>query len=226
MAMDGFDRFVILSQVSESAWTIHLALKGPGGRWWRGSWSAQDILRTIGVSASPQVLDSFAEKLSETFVKGELVIGNWSPEKGENINLSLGPTSKTPLCIPMVELSPTEAASYATTLLSEVALQAQARKCRLNPPMFPSVSVLNPSCASPPTARSSPPNTDTMANVSSLSAEAQQKIQVLEAELAQTRAQKTKKLLPASRPPKGISLANPHKKARKYQALEFASDDE
>ena len=39
----GFDRFVVLSHVNESAWTIHLALKGPAGRWWRGSWSAQDI---------------------------------------------------------------------------------------------------------------------------------------------------------------------------------------
>jgi hypothetical protein len=26
--------------------------------------------------------------------------------------------------------------------------------------------------------------------------------------------------------PKGASLANPNKKARKYQAIEFASDDE
>lgn len=43
----GFDRFVVLSHVIESAWTIHLALKGPAGRWWRGSWSAQDILHIV-----------------------------------------------------------------------------------------------------------------------------------------------------------------------------------
>ncbi|KAG1716090.1 hypothetical protein ID866_1062 [Astraeus odoratus] len=43
----GFSRFIVLSQVNESAWTIHLALKGPEGRWWRGSWSAQDILHVV-----------------------------------------------------------------------------------------------------------------------------------------------------------------------------------
>jgi hypothetical protein len=30
----------------------------------------------------------------------------------------------------------------------------------------------------------------------------------------------------ATRPHKGASLANPNKKARKYQAIEFASDDD
>ena len=30
----------------------------------------------------------------------------------------------------------------------------------------------------------------------------------------------------AARPHKGASLANPNKKARKYQAIEFASDDD
>ncbi|KIO04496.1 hypothetical protein M404DRAFT_1000616, partial [Pisolithus tinctorius Marx 270] len=43
----GFDRFVVISQVIESAWTIHLGLKGPGGRWWRGATSAQDILGIV-----------------------------------------------------------------------------------------------------------------------------------------------------------------------------------
>jgi hypothetical protein len=31
---------------------------------------------------------------------------------------------------------------------------------------------------------------------------------------------------PAARPLKGASLANPNKKARKYQAIEFESDEE
>lgn len=47
MVYQGFDRFVVLSHVNESAWTIHLALKGPAGRWWRGSWSAQDVLHIV-----------------------------------------------------------------------------------------------------------------------------------------------------------------------------------
>lgn len=101
----------------------------------------------------------------------------------------------------------------------------------------------------------SSPNKDTKEfPVSSLPDEAQQKIRALEAELAQTKAQKAKSKSPlpaelgtserlflmlyvsvtslpteppaVSRAPKGNSLANPHKKARKYQALEFGSDDE
>ena len=37
----------------------------------------------------------------------------------------------------------------------------------------------------------------------------------------------TEPVIPAAaRPHKGASLANPNKKARKYQAVEFASDDE
>lgn len=43
----GFDRFVVLSEVSESSWTVYVALKGPEGRWWRGSWSARDVSQFI-----------------------------------------------------------------------------------------------------------------------------------------------------------------------------------
>jgi hypothetical protein len=45
----GFDRFVLLSQVTESAWSIYLGLKGPEGRWWRGSWSTKHILNITNV---------------------------------------------------------------------------------------------------------------------------------------------------------------------------------
>lgn len=41
----GADRFVALSEITESAWSIYLGLKGPEGRWWRGSWSAQHIVK-------------------------------------------------------------------------------------------------------------------------------------------------------------------------------------
>ena len=43
----GFDRFIVLSTVAESSWTICLGLKGPEGRWWRGSWSARDITQFV-----------------------------------------------------------------------------------------------------------------------------------------------------------------------------------
>ncbi|KAI6000759.1 hypothetical protein EDD15DRAFT_1793101 [Pisolithus albus] len=235
MVYHGFDRFVVLSQVDESAWTIHLALKGPVGRWWRGARSSQDILGIIGTSATPQALDTLAEELSEAFVNGELAIDDWSPKKGVNMKLTLGPTSKNPVRVPLVELSPTEGAAYAAALLSEIALQAQLRRCRLNPPTF---SATTPGL--PPLARvPSPPKTlerkDAL-NVPPSPAEALQKIHALEAELAEAKTQKAKNKSPplnsgpkstvVTHAPKGASLANPHKKARKYQALEFASDEE
>ncbi|KAH0827322.1 hypothetical protein J3R83DRAFT_3948 [Lanmaoa asiatica] len=43
----GFDRFIVLSAVSGSSWTVYVGLKGPEGRWWRGSWSAQDISQFV-----------------------------------------------------------------------------------------------------------------------------------------------------------------------------------
>ena len=43
----GVERFVILSAVAEFSWTIYVGLKGPEGRWWRGSWSAGEITEFI-----------------------------------------------------------------------------------------------------------------------------------------------------------------------------------
>ncbi|KAF9219607.1 hypothetical protein BS17DRAFT_789060 [Gyrodon lividus] len=233
----GFDRFVVLSQVNDSAWTINLGLKGPEGRWWRGSWSAQDITQLVGTKASSQVLESFADKLSETFVNGGLSIGDWTPDSGAKINLTLGPASKESLHIPLVELSPTEAASHVTTLLSEIALEAQSRKCRLNPPAVSAPVVTTSAPSNIVSVAHSPPKKGVLipepAPVTSVDKEAQQKIKSLEAELAEAKAAKKAKskspeltLSTSARPPKGASLANPHKKARKYQPVEFESDDD
>jgi hypothetical protein len=41
-----------------------------------------------GSKASSQALESFADKLSETFVNGELAIGDWTPDKGAKINVN------------------------------------------------------------------------------------------------------------------------------------------
>jgi hypothetical protein len=40
----GFSRFVLLSKVDDQSWTIHMGLQGPEGRWWKGQWTAKDIL--------------------------------------------------------------------------------------------------------------------------------------------------------------------------------------
>lgn len=45
----GSYRFVLLSAVADSAWTIHLRLSGQEGRCWRGTWGESDVLN-IAVS--------------------------------------------------------------------------------------------------------------------------------------------------------------------------------
>jgi hypothetical protein len=41
-----------------------------------------------GTKPSDKLLETFAEKLAETFVQGELYIGDWSTEKGAEIKVT------------------------------------------------------------------------------------------------------------------------------------------
>jgi hypothetical protein len=230
----GFDRFVVLSQVTESAWSIHLGLKGPEGRWWRGSWSTKHILDITNGVQSSQVFENFAEKLRTAFINGDLTIGEWT-EKDSDINLTFGSTAKRPLHMALKELSAAEAASYATVVFTEIALQAQSRKCQLNPLFSPrNVSLIaDPSHANSASTLPSKctPLDLNQVPVPAVNQAAERKIKVLEAELARSKKRSPpgdtiSKPSASSRPPKGSSLANPNKKARKYQALEFESDED
>lgn len=49
----GFHRFVVLSTVTESACNVYVGLKGPEGRWWRGSWSEKDIAQFVVRPGTP-----------------------------------------------------------------------------------------------------------------------------------------------------------------------------
>jgi hypothetical protein len=40
-----FYKFVVLSSVSDYEWTVHVGLAGKEGRWWRGCWKEEDVLR-------------------------------------------------------------------------------------------------------------------------------------------------------------------------------------
>jgi hypothetical protein len=42
----GFERFVLLSNVSDESWMIHVGLLGDEGRWWRGTCSEKEVLQT------------------------------------------------------------------------------------------------------------------------------------------------------------------------------------
>jgi hypothetical protein len=103
------NRFVVLSTVSDDKWNIHLGLSGPEGRWWHGSWTAANVVKVVvcalfeaakmpntkaveqGSKASDHLIESFAEKLAEVFVEGELIVGNWSPDEGAEIKVNSNP---------------------------------------------------------------------------------------------------------------------------------------
>ncbi|KAJ6593620.1 hypothetical protein B0H19DRAFT_1091210 [Mycena capillaripes] len=238
----GMEKYVVLSSVDDK-WNIHLGLTGPEGRWWRGSWGAADVRAIVGKSASDTLLESFAEKLAESIVQGELYV-----EEGERYKLTLGPTSKKPMHVALKDMSTAEAAAYATDVFVTIALSAQSRQSRLNPSAVLLASTSAPSHPPPPVASSSSskPKAKVPADggekkaagkttTESVDKTAQEEIKALKAELVKQQQKKRhaspeepapKAAAVAPRPLKGASLANPNKKARKYQAIEFESDED
>lgn len=49
-----------------------------------------------GSKASDHLIESFAEKLAEAFVGGELIVGNWSPDEGAEIRVNPIPLARSP----------------------------------------------------------------------------------------------------------------------------------
>ncbi|KIM71298.1 hypothetical protein PILCRDRAFT_830435 [Piloderma croceum F 1598] len=237
---EGVERFVLLSNVDDASWTIHLGLQGPEGRWWRGRWLEKDILHLTGSKASEVILEGFADKLADIIVKGQSSIGDWRSERDAKINLTLGSSDRTPIHMPLTELSPQEAASHATKVFWDIAQEAQSRKCRLN---GPSSSYTSPPLPSPyvreaaeskklvKTPGRSKPDKQPVTSTSTSDPKEDQ-IKVLKAQLSEakkrTAPEASKSSKPSPPPPKlqGASLANPNKKARKYQAVEFESDED
>ncbi|KAI0930650.1 hypothetical protein AcW1_003618 [Taiwanofungus camphoratus] len=265
----GSSRFVVISGVEDTSWTVHVGLSGSDGRWWRGRWTEKDILKAVGSKASSKMLETFVDRLADTFVQGELFIDNWSLAKGVKINLTLSPDALTPLCVPLTELSSHEASSFATKIFTDIAVQAQSRKCRLYPsPHDTKTASVLPQSKTIATRFTAGPS-----EASVYERKAEDEIRKLKSELAKARSQQnvventldtskgdrkrkpeeeadstsfvykktqlaraptdSSKLLPqrnggpsAVVAPKGASLANPLRKARKYQVLEFESDED
>ncbi|KAF9495285.1 hypothetical protein BDN71DRAFT_1447691 [Pleurotus eryngii] len=236
----GAHRFVLLSTVDDERLSLHLGMSGPEGRWWRGIWAQDDILSLIGSNPSPILLNTFAEMLADMFTSGDLFISGWNPtEREAEIKLTFGPTSKRPLHVPLVELTSEEAASHATDVFLEIALQAKSRNHRLNAPAYSATStraISPPRHAPSRDVDYSTPSTPPVSSpklASSKPAVPPNKVSTSQHASSLTPADPpTKKLATSMKPPppkrpiKGASLANPNKKARKYQALEFASDDD
>ncbi|KAI0093434.1 hypothetical protein BDY19DRAFT_990072 [Irpex rosettiformis] len=228
----GSNKFVLISAVSSSHWTLHLGLNG-AGRWWKGKWSERDIFKFLGnTGASNKLVEMFAERLADNIVKGELFIGNWNAEQGSDITLTLNPSAKSPVHIPLEEMEPKEAAAYAVTMLSEASLfisssdgDKKSSSSRGETQVGYTKIPIKPIHHEPSLAEME---------------QAGQKITELKAELAKAQqevkevqrraetsdpdsrlASRAKTVATNVRHVKGASLANPNKKARRFEAMEF-----
>ncbi|THV06694.1 hypothetical protein K435DRAFT_710877 [Dendrothele bispora CBS 962.96] len=216
-----FDRFVLISSVADDEWTLRVGLSGTQGRWWRGSWKDNDVYEAIGSKASPKLQEIFAQKLADCIIQKNVSISNWSPEPETQIKLTLSPPGKEPAHVPLTEISAAEAASFSTQVFLDIALRAQTRG-----------NQLYGSEMSVPTAIGNAASTSNEASRNSKAPERENMVKQKEETIKPTGKRKeseppvpVEQLQPKTRA-KGASLANPNKKARKYQAQEFESDED
>ncbi|KAL1756249.1 hypothetical protein FB107DRAFT_211767 [Schizophyllum commune] len=219
----GSDKFVLTSSVTKDAWEVHVSHEDRQGRCWKGQWQESDVRKIVGTKASEKMLHTFSGKLLDTIIKGDICIGEWNSKPNADINLTLGPSAKKPLHISLIELSATDSAAYATRLLLKVAQNAQSRQCRL----------LATAADAAPAPQSSDKKRKTEAESESEQYPPRPRGYRGPAEILRQHSsfglhsdsQATEVVKP---PPKlkGASLANPNKKARRYQKLEFVDSDE
>ncbi|KAF8348186.1 hypothetical protein F5887DRAFT_952535 [Amanita rubescens] len=207
-------RFVVLSSVTMDEWIIHVGLADSRGRWWQGRWSQDNVNRILGSKASEKLLESFAEKLRESLTSGNLYIGNWEPDKGTNINLTFGPGSKDSVEILLHEVKPEEAADHATNVFIEIALQAQYAGVS-----FASIGIYSHMAAKNSKSHDLVPPAPVIRGTADVAAvERSSHSNVDAGRVLETKKTKGQVM--------STSLANPNKKARKYAAIEFESDEE
>ncbi|KAK7472987.1 hypothetical protein VKT23_001091 [Stygiomarasmius scandens] len=220
-----FDRFVLLSNVTDDEWTVHVGLSGEQGRWWQGSWKDTDVFKAIGSKSSHQLQEAFAQKLADCIIQGNVFISNCN-DSAAQMKLTLSPPGKEPAHLPLTEMSAAAAASWSTSVFLDIAMRAQSRKNQLHGSEVATSSSIVPSSSFRGTdgvSDSTSVKESESSNVpeSRLSNEATEKNvkrKKIEPPAAQSRSQ--------PKPRKGASLANPNKKARRYQAQEFESDEE
>ncbi|EJD03435.1 uncharacterized protein FOMMEDRAFT_156843 [Fomitiporia mediterranea MF3/22] len=248
----GSFRFVLLSRVDFDSllpsWKIHIGLADKG-RWWQGKWEEGDVDAFVGKNVSGDLLEAFADNIAKTVTQGELFVGDIEAgaQPGMVVKMIFGPNGTRPLAIPLNEMTQEDAAIFVINEFFILGLSAQKRKCKLNPPTFPSYS-----SAPKPVAtgrgpedqlrpRHSPPSTPVKRKVSiSPPTRPPQNLHLLGPEQDSSPPRKIEtEMTPgptlASLPKAETSNTNAKlkpqvvpvkKKARKVQRMEFASDEE
>ncbi|KAJ3850278.1 hypothetical protein EV368DRAFT_45673 [Lentinula lateritia] len=238
----------LLSKVQNDEWVLHIGLLGSDSRWWRGKWDEEDVLAVAGSKSSSDDLLEMSEKLLEYIVQGELFLSGWSKEsisfkaRPFTSSLILGPSSDKPSHFQLNEISAEDAACYAAEVFCSIARDAQARKCQLYGPSFADVSTTHlneryitsavlPLCVNVPFVETVvPSSSESFANSglgTSIKKREEPKSKMVAEQPAPSKKRKEQKEETQSPIPEAsASLANPTKKARKYQAVQFDSDED
>ncbi|KAF5345324.1 hypothetical protein D9758_008483 [Tetrapyrgos nigripes] len=230
-------RFVLLSNVTEEEWTVHLGLSGSEGRWWRGVWKDKDVFETIGSisKATGKLLEGFAQKLADCVVNGDIFISDWSSAPGAQIKVKRPvprcKPDKKPVHIPLTEISAAEAASFSTRMFLDIAIQAKSRKNQLHGGAELPALAVSSTFSTTDFDIGKPSASSSVKDALSASDEApERKSPAKKREEKAGKSTKRKESEPPqpklARTLKGASLVNPNKKARKFKAQEFESDGE
>ncbi|KAJ4483701.1 hypothetical protein J3R30DRAFT_1819790 [Lentinula aciculospora] len=225
----------LLSKLQDNAWVLHIGLLGPDSRWWRGTWDEHDIFAATGSKASSDDYLEMSERLLEYIKQGELYLSGWSKESS-NFNLILGPSSEKPSHFQFNEISAEDAASYAAEVFCSIARDAQSRKCQLYGSSIAVPVDISTYFKETPASTSSKVLSRRTVGASSDKREEPISKKVVEQPVPSKKRKERKeetqspeaktKAKAAPNPIKGASLANPTKKARKYQAVQFDSDED
>ncbi|KAL5528040.1 hypothetical protein ACEPAF_7176 [Sanghuangporus sanghuang] len=227
-------RFVLLSRIEFDVvvpgWQVYLGLADVG-RWWKGRWEEKDVDAFVGKNVSSELLEAFADNVTKSVMQGELFVsGMTGVSPGSDLKIVFDPNGTKPLSIPLTELLTQEAIIFVTNEFFELGLNAQKRKCRLNPPAFQTItSVPAPSHRPQRRHRESSPQSKESRKTSVSPPPSRPTVSKTPAKTERQRSpprRPVKEKTPVSVPAKAKTKAPPVKRARKVQNMEFGSDDE
>ncbi|KAJ3867959.1 MAG: hypothetical protein NXY57DRAFT_958662 [Lentinula lateritia] len=225
----------LLSKVQNDEWVLHIGLLGSDSRWWRGKWDEEDVLAVAGSKSSSDDLLEMSEKLLEYIVQGELFLSGWSKE---STSFKARPFTSFDGCRLYFAFTD-DAACYAAEVFCSIARDAQARKCQLYGSSFSvaaDVATTHLNKTVVPSSSESFANSGLGTSIKKREEPKSKRVAEQPAPSKKRKEQKEETQSPdpeaknkakgAPKPIKGASLANPTKKARKYQAVQFDSDED
>jgi len=116
-------RFVVLSKATRLSWTIQLGLISEDIRWWGATWKDIEVKKMATV-----------DSIKDAFVQGDLQIEKWDEDvPGNPLQITLCASSNNPISLSLNELGSVESSSKAMQVLYEIATHAQKGGCTFKP---------------------------------------------------------------------------------------------